>query len=186
MKNWFEVFRTGNHTSSNGKSRQWTEDDLDHMISSYNGAENPAPLVIGHPENNAPVYGWVAKLKRVGNILLALPESVSPLLANLVKDGRYKKRSISVSANGTLKHVGFLGSMPPAVKGLKDIEFFEGLNDNIYEEDFSEDEMIAVEMAAPHQHGRTGQGTLKSQFDNITLFSDEEQIAEEMAAAHRC
>lgn len=194
MEKWFEIFRAGDHTSSNGKARIWTKQDLDYMVSSYNENDNPAPLVIGHPKSNGPAYGWVDKLARVGDNLLALPKQVSPALSELVKNGTYPKRSISVKADGTLNHVGFIGAFPPAVKGLEDIEFAGGDSSVIYDfshtgeamstyaEDFAEDERIAEEMAAPHQHREC----TKLYFDDLDVnmeeFTEDERIAEEMAA----
>lgn len=123
MNTWFEIFKTGTHTASSGATRSWSEADLDKMVAGYNAADNPAPLVVGHPKTNAPAYGWVEQLKRVGDRLLALPRQVEESFSNMVKEGRFPKRSISVNPDGTLRHVGFLGAVPPAVKGLKDVEF---------------------------------------------------------------
>jgi hypothetical protein len=43
----------------------------------------------------------------------------------MVKRGLFKKRSISLYPDLTLRHIGFLGAMPPAIKGLADIKFRE-------------------------------------------------------------
>lgn len=118
-----EVFRAGKHVSSSGAERDWSVDDLVRMAEAYNPQIHQAPLVVGHPKDNDPAYGWVKALKVDGNTLLAMPDQVEPAFAELVAAGRYKKRSISLYPDGTLRHVGFLGAQPPAVKGLKDIEF---------------------------------------------------------------
>jgi len=123
MKGWIEVFSTGKHTSNNGHTKQWTESDLDMMVDSYSSDKHEAPVVIGHPQSNHPAYGWVEGLKRTGKTLLAKFKQVEPQFAEMVEKGRFKKRSISVYPDGTLRHVGFLGAQPPAVKGLKDISF---------------------------------------------------------------
>lgn len=143
MNGWFEVFRTGEHTDSAGKTRVWSEADLDKIAGSYNPAVNEAPIVIGHPATNAPAYGWIAKLKRVGDKLLALPKNVVPEFADAVKRGLFKKRSISLYPDGTLRHIGFLGAAIPAVKGLRDIAFEESPEITEYElsdEDFATSE----------------------------------------------
>jgi hypothetical protein len=44
----------------------------------------------------------------------------------MVRRGLFKKRSAAFYNDGTLRHVGFLGAMPPAVKGLADVAFAEG------------------------------------------------------------
>lgn len=123
MYKWFEIFRTGKHTDSAGRTREWTEKDLDTIADSYDPDKHEAPIVIGHPENDSPAYGWIAKLKRQGDRLLALPGSLIPQFAAQLKNGLFKKRSIALNADNTLKHVGFLGAAAPAVKGLKDAEF---------------------------------------------------------------
>lgn len=120
---WFAIFKTGTHKDNSGKERQWTESDLDKIVESYDPSKHEAPIVIGHPKENAPAFGWIEKLKRVGDTLYALPKQLQSDFAEMVKQGLFKKRSISLYPDGTLRHVGFLGAVPPAVKGLPDVEF---------------------------------------------------------------
>jgi hypothetical protein len=127
MNEWFEIFRSGTHTDSMGRTMTWTNEDLDKIVANYNPEESEAPIVIGHPKTNHPAWGWIAALKRVGDRLLALPKQVVPEFAEMVQKGMFKKRSISIDPEQhRLIHVGFLGAVPPAVKGLKDIEFRTG------------------------------------------------------------
>jgi len=123
---WVEVFRAGTHTDSAGNTRTWTIEDLDTIVQKYNPEYHEAPVVIGHPKDNAPAFGWVEALKREGDKLLAKFRQVVPEFAEMVKKGLFKKRSISFYPDLTLRHVGFLGAMPPAVKGLADVAFSEG------------------------------------------------------------
>ncbi|MGE4402841.1 MAG: hypothetical protein AB7F61_14295 [Desulfobulbus sp.] len=123
MTDWMEVFRAGRHVAASGAERDWSVADLQQMADGYNPQKHEAPIVVGHPRDNDPAFGWVKALKVDGDKLLALPDQVAPEFTELVKAGRYKKRSISIYPDGTLRHVGFLGAQPPAVKGLKDIEF---------------------------------------------------------------
>lgn len=124
MDEWIEVFKAGTHTDNNGIENSFSENDLDTIVAKYNNQkEHEAPIVVGHPKLNTPAYGWIESLKRVGKILYAKPKQVAVEFAEAVKEGRYKKRSISLYDNLLLKHVGFLGGAAPAVKGLKDIEF---------------------------------------------------------------
>ena len=120
-----EVFRVGIHTDSTGNRRNFGEADLDR-IAAYNPAFHEAPMVIGHPSANAPAFGWVEKVYREGPSLFMDFKDVAPEFADLVKAGRFKKRSISLYPGGDLRHVGFLGAVPPAIKGLKDVQFAEG------------------------------------------------------------
>ena len=124
---WIPIFKTGTWTDSSGQTRKWTEEDLDRIVEKYNSQkEHEAPVVIGHPKDNAPAWGWVERLKREGNILYAKLKDVADEFKEWVKKGLYKKRSISLYPDLTLRHVGFLGAMPPAVKGLPDVSFKEG------------------------------------------------------------
>jgi uncharacterized protein YdaT/uncharacterized coiled-coil protein SlyX len=134
---WVEVFRAGKQTDSAGNTRTWTEKDLEKIVSKYNSEENPheAPLVIGHPKDNSPAFGWVEKLKVDGGVLYAQFNQLVPEFVEAVKQGLYKKRSISLYQDLTLRHIGFLGAMPPAVKGLKDIKFNESEDFSDYEFD---------------------------------------------------
>lgn len=120
-----EIFRAGAHTASDGSTRAWTEDDLEKIASSYDPAFHEAPVVVGHPENDKPAFGWVKALKRSGDRLLATLDLV-PEFVETVRAGLFKKRSASIYQNldgkgPYLRHVGFLGAVPPAVKALADI-----------------------------------------------------------------
>ncbi len=147
MSKWIEIFRAGTHTDSNGRQRTWTRADLDKTVASYDPEHNEAPVVIGHPKNNGPAYGWVEGVKRVGDLLVAKLKQVEPQFAELVTAGRYKKRSASFYADGSLRHIGFLGAAPPAIKGLKDFAFNEDAEFEEYQQPITEenDEMTKEE-----------------------------------------
>ncbi len=120
---WIAVFKTGRHTDSKGNEKTWTEGDLDNMVAQYDPKSHEAPVVIGHPKDNAPAYGWVEGLKRAGDTLWAEIRPTVAEFTDWLKAGLFKKRSISLYPDMTLKHIGFLGAMPPAVKGLPDFAF---------------------------------------------------------------
>ncbi|BAZ39420.1 hypothetical protein NIES4101_53730 [Calothrix sp. NIES-4101] len=130
-----EIFAAGDHTSSNGIALSFSNQDLDAIAQSYNPDVFDAPAVVGHPRDNSPAYGWVESVKRVGAKLIAKLRDIDPEFEEAVKAKRYKKISASFyspdsPANpnpGTyyLRHVGFLGGMAPAVKGLKPVAFSE-------------------------------------------------------------
>jgi hypothetical protein len=118
---WIELFRAGNY----GEKGAYTSADIDAMIRNFNPAEHEPPIVMGHPEHDAPAYGWVEAIKRSGNVLLGKLKQVPDQFAQLVNEGRFKKRSISfyrTDKGPVLRHVGFLGAMPPEVKGLADVK----------------------------------------------------------------
>ncbi len=123
MPKWFEILKAGTFTDSAGRSHTFSETDLDAIVSGYDPAQHEAPIVIGHPKSNAPAYGWIERLKRVGDTLLAAPKALVPEFVEMVNQGLFKKRSVSLFPDRTLRHVGFLGAAPPAVKGLSDVTF---------------------------------------------------------------
>ena len=120
-----EVFRVGTHVDSSGKRHTFGEADLD-QLATYNPTFHEAPMVIGHPKDNAPAFGWVEKVYREGPSLFMDFKDVQPEFADAVERGLFKKRSISLYPDGTLRHVGWLGATPPAIKGLRDVAFSEG------------------------------------------------------------
>lgn len=93
------------------------------------------PCVSGHPVDDTPSYGIVTRLIANGSRLFAEVANVSASLKDWVRTGRFKKISASFlmprspgnPAPGSwyLKHVGFLGSMAPVVKGMADPAFAE-------------------------------------------------------------
>lgn len=135
MPNEIEIFASGTHTSSNGVTLNISNSDLDAIAQSYSPQTFEAPAVVGHPRDNSPAYGWVESVRRQGGKLLAKLAQVDPEFEESVKAGRFKKISASFyspdsSANPKpgnyyLRHVGFLGGMAPAVKGLKSVAFAE-------------------------------------------------------------
>lgn len=132
-----EIFKAGTHIDSAGRQHTFTAADLQQMAGSYNAALREAPLTVGHPKDNLPAYGWVKKvfINAAGNLAVD-PDQVDPAFAAMVKAGRFKKRSASFyppdsQYNPTpgkwyLRHVAFLGAQPPAVPGLKDLEYAAG------------------------------------------------------------
>ena len=135
MKKTLEIFRAGKHTALGGQTIEFGEADLLATAAAYDPQLHEAPLVVGHPGIDAPAYGWVAALGCAGNILTATPDQVDAAFAEMVNAGRFKKISGSFylpDAPGNpvpgvyyLRHVGFLGAQPPAVKGLKSASFAE-------------------------------------------------------------
>lgn len=130
-----EIFRPGKHTSMSGETIGFTEQQLRDAAAAYDPSLHEAPIVVGHPREDGPAYGWVKSLA-YAETLTAEPDQVEPQFAELVQAGRFKKVSASFyrpdsPANPKpgvyyLRHVGFLGAQPPAIKGLKQIEFADG------------------------------------------------------------
>lgn len=131
-----EIFRPGVVIDDAGVERTFTADDIKAIAAGYDPALREAPLCIGHPAGNLPAYGWVQRLAvNAAGRLTMDPHQVEPQFAEMVSTGRFKKRSSafyppqhpSNPKPGTwyLRHVAFLGAQPPAVSGLKDIQFAE-------------------------------------------------------------
>lgn len=128
-----QIFKAGKHVAMSGAELNFSEDDLKESVAAYDPELHEAPMVVGHPKADAPAYGWISKLDFAEGILEAEPHQVDEAFAELVTKGRFKKISASFytpdAANNPkpgvyyLRHVGFLGAQPPAVKGLKSAEF---------------------------------------------------------------
>lgn len=132
---WIAVFRTGTWTDSAGRTKTWTEQDIDRIVETYDPTKSEAPVVVGHPKDNAPAYGWVESLKRDGEVLWAKVKDLTPQFVEWLQQKLYKKRSISLYPDGSLRHIGFLGGVPPAVKGLPDPAFRDGERDGVMQID---------------------------------------------------
>jgi len=136
----FEILKTGKFVNSNGKEISFSDEDLQNIANNYDPATSEAPLVIGHPKTNDPAFGWIDSLKVQGDKLIATATKIVPEFLEAVKQGLYKKRSVSLNPDNTLRHVGFLGAALPAVKGLADLAFSDSPEENIIEFSDAEDE----------------------------------------------
>ncbi len=130
-----QIFRAGTHVAMGGESITFSETDLQKTAAAYKPEIHEAPLVVGHPTHDAPAYGWVRKVLAVEGELNVTPYQVDPAFSELVNAGRFKKISASfykpdspsnpVPGVFYLRHVGFLGAQPPAIKGLRPVSFAE-------------------------------------------------------------
>ncbi len=119
LDDWVEIFRAGDQVARDGTAFKFTAADLDQMIESHQAGFR-APLVIGHPKENDPAYGWADQLKRDGNSLFAKFRDVTPEFAAAVDAGHYRSRSVRVikdlaSGKWLVDHIGFLGAQRPAI-----------------------------------------------------------------------
>jgi hypothetical protein len=128
-----EVFRVGDHTTSQGDRLFFSADDLSQMVAAYDPINAPAPIVVGHPKSDAPAYGWAGGFEMRGDKLIASPTDVDAEFAALVKRKRYNKISLALfpprhpsnpKPDGWYpRHIGFLGGAAPAITGLKPVTF---------------------------------------------------------------
>lgn len=129
------IFRAGTHTTMGGQAMHFSEMDMQRTAMAYKPSIHLAPLVLGHPASDSPAYGTVSALQAQGKDLYAMAE-VSEALKGLVRAKSYIRVSAAFYGKddprnpypGTyyLRHVGFLGGMPPAVKGLEPPAFAGG------------------------------------------------------------
>jgi len=140
--NWFAIFKTGKHTNNSGETKEYKAEDLDRMISKFESGK--VPLVIGHPKTNDPAWGWIKSLKRVGDTLYAEAENVVNEFAEMVNKKMFPNRSIAINPDGSLRHVGFLGAVPPAVKGLGEVSFSDSV-EPIEIKEFNEPDILELE-----------------------------------------
>jgi len=133
MTKKLQIFKTGQHTAMSGATLNFSESDLLASAAAYDPALHEAPIVVGHPKADGPAYGWIKALSFAGNMLEADPIQVNPDFAELVASGAFKKISASFYSPDSpsnpvpgvfyLRHVGFLGAQPPAVKGMRNPAF---------------------------------------------------------------
>jgi hypothetical protein len=129
-----EIFKPGRHPATNGQVYSFTAANVCELAETYNPEFADAPLVVGHPKLTSPRFGRAEKLfVNASGVLCAVPGEVVPEFAEAVNAKQYPKVSASIylpNAPGNptpgkyyLRHIGFLGGVAPAVKGLKSVEF---------------------------------------------------------------
>jgi len=120
-----------------------TDGNIDELVANFDASVHEPPVCVGHPKDNSPAYGWVSKLWKEGKDLLA-EMALLPEFAEMLKKQVFKKRSIAFYTDfeGTgkkvLRHIGFLGGMPPRIKGMPDLVFAD------VDGEFSEVELRAI------------------------------------------
>jgi hypothetical protein len=140
---WIEISKLGNHRDSTGTERGINKQFIDQVIANF--TPNDAPAVVGHPVENAPAFGWASEIRLNGDAIEVRFSDTDDEFERLVREGKYRKRSASFYLNPPkLRHIGFLGAQPPAIKGLREISFSDGDNFAV-ETSFSEGETMSKE-----------------------------------------
>ena len=110
-----------------------TQDMVRDLAESYEESGHRAPIVLGHPKDNSPAWGWVKACEfSEGSMFCDL--EVTPEFETLLAEGRFRERSVAFynSTPPVLRHLGFLGATPPRIKGLEPIQLsestYEGTN----------------------------------------------------------
>lgn len=143
LSGWVHAFYAGTHTDKNGNTVTLTQDDLDDIVRNH----TPVPHVIGHPEENHPAYAWTAEVKREGDNLFVKSSDINADFSDAIESKAFPNRSASLvkTDNGwKLRHIGWLGAVPPALEKLHSAEFSNSIPDGVSFE-FSEGDDVALE-----------------------------------------
>lgn len=136
------LLATGVYSLSKGQQIRLDEYDLLRMVAVFNDMKppRPAPIVIGHPNDDAPSYGLVRRLGCSDGSLTANAEDLNDSFRHGMKEGLYPRYAAQffcpdnpdnpAPGRWFLKHVGFMGPVPPSVRGFlnTDAEFMESLS----------------------------------------------------------
>lgn len=135
-----EIFAKGTWTDSQGRQMTFTDEDLDQMITNFDkvGAKVRPFLKIGHQARSGytdaqnqegtgeeAALGWVTRLWREGDKILADVSNVPRRLVQLAQAGAFPRVSSEITkvkdlAEGwILRAVALLGQSPPAIDTLE-------------------------------------------------------------------
>lgn len=179
------IFRAGNHTDSSGENRTFSPNDIFEIARNYNVSNHEAPIVIGHPQTDDPAWGWVKALSTENDELYATVDQVPAEFKSLVNQGRFKKVSAAFYTpddpiNPTpgkfyLRHIGFLGAQPPALKGLGSVNFKESTQNYV--------EIMTNEVTQEIENSQDKEKMLKWEQQLAQKASDLELLEKRLAAA---
>ncbi len=171
------IARTGTFIDSAGREQTFTAADLDDIAAGYDPAKSEAPLVFGHPETDAPAYGWAKSLKREGEKLFAYVAHIPATVRDLIHNRRYRYVSMSLSPDRKrLLHVGLLGAAAPAIDGLGPVSLAA--------------EAVSIDFNVKSEDGGTMPKELEKRIDELTLENsqlkaDVAQAAKDLKAAQQ-
>lgn len=129
-----EALRPGTFRDMKGQEWTLTSNDLAQLAAGYDPAGAPSPVVVGHPKHDDPAFGWIDKAALGNDDKLRLTlRDLDPAFSAAVEAKRYRKVSVALFAPDSphnpkpgqwyIRHLGFLGAMPPAVTGLQPVQF---------------------------------------------------------------
>ena len=106
LDGWFDVCRVGAWPDSTGGAVLLDEDRLDRIVAAHALADLP-PVVVGHPDSDAPASAWVEGLRRLDDRLQAMLCDVRPAFRAAVEAGRYGGLSVALDGDRLLC-IGFV------------------------------------------------------------------------------
>lgn len=153
---FFKIFRAGTHRAMNGKTLTFSPQEVSATARYYQPGGKKAPLVLGHPADDAPPLGLVLELHEKGGALFAAADA-SDALIQLVRDKKCAGVSCAFFAKDdprnpvpgmwSLKHVGFMtDGMRPSIKDLGVPAFSEPVGDWL-EASFSDLQSLAFDVS---------------------------------------
>ncbi len=152
---WFELAKVGTWKSNIGQAVDLTAEKLKKIAENYNPKRCEAAVTIGHPKSDKePAYGWIKGLKFDNDKLLFEPKNLVNEFSDMVKKGMFKNVSAGFDEGvENLRHVAFLGAVPPAIKGLSPVQF-SGESDKTVTIDFTNatDWLGKVEFSSPQEN----------------------------------
>lgn len=179
---WIPIAQTGTWRDSGGTPRTFTQANFDAIIANYDPKREEAPLVLGHPKTDDPAYGWVRALKREGGLLFAQIAQVPAELRQAVQSGLYRYVSMALHPGGQqLRHVGLLGAVPPAIKGLGPVQLNDG--DGVVTVECFAEEPTAGGNTMPPEDLQQRLGALEQQVKSLTEANA--ALTEKLAASEK-
>lgn len=109
------LFTSGSHTTKGG-TFSFSNEDIDRILNdTQKTGMDPIPFVLGHPENNLPIVGWLPKtaIKRYtegDKVSLGFErgdEEISKESMDIIRDMKTNKISVSVR-DGVIRHIGLV------------------------------------------------------------------------------
>lgn len=167
---WQDGFRAGDH----GSKGVWTTDDLDAAIQDFSPAFEAAPINVDHIPDGAS-KGWIAALRRVGDLLQWKPRKIDAQLKADVDDEKFIRQSIELyrkhpkTGRPYVRGIALLGNAAPAVRGLRPVKFSdntEGFNDEAGNE--------IVRLECSFSGGTMADAKKPQDQDGVTKFTAEE------------
>lgn len=141
-----EILKAGEWPSANAGMVKIGSEIIDDVVETYDAATFRAPLIVSHDtegeddrnlaEHKELAHGFPARLKRVGDRIVAEFDKISDKFVNWNRGGELLSVSASLyppsspanpyPGKWSLRHIAGLGKNPPAVKGLAPLSLQAG------------------------------------------------------------
>lgn len=106
---WNQIGRTGSFKGHSAGPFELTTKELAEMVRNFRDGGEEIPIVLGHPDDEQPAYGWIHDLELRGEELWALTEW-SEEIVPLIRSGKFRGCSMVFSTDSidreTAKPIG--------------------------------------------------------------------------------